>query len=70
MIDIDQIEDEVNVPGLPEAFSKCGCLRGELKDGIITITKVNPACNHNIQTTHIPKGAAKDVASILKSLGS
>ena len=54
--------------GRPEAFSKCGCLKGELRGGIVTIITVNEACDHKMPETEIPLAAAKDVSQILDLL--
>ena len=56
-------------PSKPTAFSKCGCLKGELYGGTITLTTINKACDHQMEDTDIPLAAAKDVAHILAALG-
>lgn len=51
------------------AFSKCGCLRGDVYNGVVTLTTVNQACDHKMPDTDIPLAAASDVAYILAALG-
>ncbi len=51
-----------------DAYSDCGCLRGELVGSRIEIKKVNEKCNHNLDLSNMSKGEAREVGQILMAL--
>lgn len=61
-------DNSEKVAGGPTAFSTCGCLRGDMVGGTITLTQVKKDCGNSIGDTPlvIPAGAARDVLAILR----